>query len=1107
MKKICLLVLWLLVGSCFALPLSGAETLESSPWVGWRKAFQAYDQAEVYKNDRNYEQALVYYTRGRDYFAAIQRNFPNWNSKVVSARIELCEKSINDMRDRLGKGGSRSSRKNDNYSSDEPSKQSTERKRGKRSGSSDLPEKSSSRLYLEMQSEIDQYRVRLRKALSEIDSLQVKLRQSEAKVRDVESVLRENRLLQEKYSMLEMQLKELQSKTSGVDRERYEAQLLSLKQANDKALQRIAALESELKKKDQEYSESRLELAQERKKILDLTNETRRLQREIDLLRVRAAAADENKKLAFRIKELEVELDGKNKRIDQLLKLLSDSTSSGNAANKALSDEVKRLQAQVEQLRRNAALESELRRRISELTAAESELQKQLAAASENMRLRNIELQATRLSEEKLNKELAKSRQNYKTLQERAVVLQKEINDLTNRYNDLEQRYQDRIKSNSLEAEKLNAEKLALQKELAALKVQNNNNKAQLEKVTRQLAADEQLLKDSRKTIIDLTSKVQSSEIELAKMREVQKAYDELKAKFDTYNRAANSDIMTALNRIPGLEEAIRRYEKENQQLIRQLAELKQSQSDFSARFAAAVNRATAAEQKVLELEKRLLDAQRALKAAEEKIKNPTPDPATLKRAIAAEKKILELEKRLLEAQAQIKALERKQQPAVQQGVTSAEKRAAAAEQKALELEKRLLDALAQIKNWEQKYHTLEQTPDPATLKRAAAAEQKVLELEKRLLEARARVKTLQQKYQALVQASKSAVTQKNAQADPDKTAVEDNTPLKNAIVEPERIESFLADGRSAENRGNYEIAKWDYRQVLMRDPGNKTAALRLGFILCKEGNFADAVKLLAGTVDPLRSHEDLVHALARSYIGTRNYAAALKVLQSYKKRSKGRTNARMLLAEAVAWSRSGKNQQAEQAFRMVLKLDPDNAEAPYELALMLSADKNRQQEAGEFYRLAKANGVEIDSYLEEVLSGDNGAVSSRDFLLSNMREALEKDDMVSAVWYLDEAARVAKNDIEVELMRDVYLLLDNKHGQVIRRLQNSRNNRQKFLLALAYLKSGDRSKASALISTIPMMVKTALPAEVLKPYIKKSAASGDAKQRELYNALLKKLP
>ena len=864
---------------------------------------------------------------------------------------------------------------------------------------------------MEMQSEIDQYRTRLRKALAEIDALQIKLKQSEANVRDVESVLRENRLLQEKYSLLEMQFKELQNQTKGVDRERYEAQLVSLKQANEQALKRVIELENELKNKDREYAQSRAEVLKYRQSVLDLTNDIKRLQHEISVLKVRAAAADDKKKLEFRIKELEVELAGKNQRIDQLMKLLQESTSSGNAANKALSEEIKRLQDEVTQLRSNAALESELRRRISDLTAAESELQKQLAAAVENMRLRDIEIKALKMSEEKLKQKLEKSKLAYNSLQDKDLLLQKEIGDLQKRYADLERRYQDRIKSDSLAQEKFASEKLALQKEIASLRAQSADCQMQLKKLAEQQRDNEQLIRDSRQKVIDLTAKLQSAEIELAKMRKVQKAYDELKAKFEQINRAANSDVMTALNRIPGLEEAIRRYEKENQQLIRQLAELKQGMSSYAEKYADASQRAAAAAQ-----------------------------------------------------------------------------RAAAAEQKVRELEKSLRDARALAQN--------NQSAKPVPPVKQPKPPAKPVTPEK----PKPPVKPAPQE--------KPAPPVKPVEETVNLPVEEPIVPpVKPQVVEPERIEVFLADGSSAEKRGNYEIAKWDYRQVLMRDPDNAVAASRLGVISCKEGDFAAAVKLLKPVVDPRKSSEELVHSLVRSFIGTRNYPAALKLLQEYKARRNGRMNARMLLAEAVAWSRSGKNSQAEQAFKMVLQLEPDNSEAPYELALMLSADKNRLREAGEFYRLARANGVEIDSYLEEVLGGADGSASSRDFLLSNMREALEKYDLVSAAWYLAEADKMVKNDIEVELMRDVYLLLDNKHEQVVKRLANSRDDRQKFLLALAHARSGDTAEAAKVAKYIPSLVKTALPGEVLKSYIKKESAAGSAGQRAVYNTLLKKLP
>ena len=257
---------WLAIAFCAGAVFlaMGNETLESSPWVGWRQGFQAYDQAEMYKMDSNYDQALLAYSRARDYFAAIQRYFPEWNSKVVKARVELCENQIGAMRLKIEQAGRKplSERKAPEKSSRTPAARSgEERSKPAADTAGDMP---SSRLYLEMQSELDQYRRRLRKALSEIDDLQVKLRQSEARSRDTESLLKENRQLQEKYAMLELQFKDLQSKNSSFDQERYQAQLVNLKHTNEEALKQIKLLENELKNKDQEYAVSRNEVLKQR---------------------------------------------------------------------------------------------------------------------------------------------------------------------------------------------------------------------------------------------------------------------------------------------------------------------------------------------------------------------------------------------------------------------------------------------------------------------------------------------------------------------------------------------------------------------------------------------------------------------------------------------------------------------------------------------------------------------------------------------------------------------------------------------------------------------------------------------------------------------------
>lgn len=945
----------------------GADTLESSPWVGWRQGFQAYDQAEVYKMDGNYSKALDSYTRSRDYFAAIQRYFPEWNSKVVGERVKLCENQIAQMRmnleraERAGKTEPQKLKRNDSAYS-RPGRD-TESRTGTytSTASGEVP---SSRLYLEMQSELDQYRRRLRKALSEIDDLQVKLQQSEARSRDTESLLKENRSLQEKYDLLELQFKELQSKTSSFDQERYESQLVSLKHTNEEAMKQIKLLENELRNKDQDYAASRGEVLKHRNEVLTLTNEVRRLNREVEQLRSRAAEAGKIRALNERIAGLENELKSKELRIERLMKLLSQSANDGSTANTALNDEIKRLKGEVEQLRKSSGQESKLRRRISDLTAAESELQQQMAELTETLKQRNTELQALKNDDQIHRNKLEKSAREIRDLEGRCQALENEIKNMANRYSELEKRYQDRLRSDAANQEKLQQEKLQIEKKLNAAVSDLRKTSDELEKVRKEYAASENLLKESRGRLIELTAKLQSAEVELSKMNEVQKAYDEMKNRMEEFRKASNSDVLTALNRIPTLEETLRRSEKENKVLL--------DENDA--------------------LKKKLRQLEAAARTAAEQNKTLTYQLETLRKSGARE-------------------------------------------------------------------------PQTGTLPAAPPA----------------------------VEPTEPVVPVKV------ETAVEP--------VRTEQIENYLAEGRSARNRGNFEIAKWNFRQVLMRDPDNLEASALLGVLYYQEGRFDDAVELLTPVIVKINDDEAVINALARSLIALRKYDEALKVISELRTRRNGRASARMLLAEAVVWSRKGDNQKAEEFFKLVLELDGNNAEAPYELALMLSADPGRLQEAGEFYRLALANGVEQDSYLEEVLRSSNNSSTTCEFMLGNVREALLKNDMVSAAWYFEEAEKIDKDNFDVALMREVLALLNGQHDLVADRLKSCSDSRQKFLLALALLRSGKSAEAEAIIDRMPVMLKTALPDEVLKQFIRQHGKASPVGDRKVYVKLLKKLP
>ena len=941
MKKVIVLLLAVL----WSLPLILAEdTVESSPWVGWRKGYECYDKAGAFREDNDLKKALEYYTRSRDYFAAIKKHFPNWNQSVVEGRIRLCENEMKAVKAQLQSAQSSANTApqtpaprhynqgmppvHGNNSYEEPRRSAAGPERdyynrapGVYDNQRYSPQSNgygnyssggnSGRLYIEMQSEIDQYRQRLRNALAEIDSLQIKLRQSEARGRDIDGVLSDYRLLQEKYSMLEMQYKNARAAADGGNKERYERQLLSLKRAGDEAQKRIRQLEDEAVRKDEDYAISRQEVLKLRDDLQNYANEKRRLQRQLELQKNQLAASGGD--AAEKVKTLEQSIKYKDERIARLMEILNSNPGVGTSP--ASANEIKRLQGEVDALR-NAAVESaSLQRRINDLLAQEKSLKGQLAESTSLLDLRSKELRALRSSEIKLQQSLTKADSELNFLKMRTAELSRELEQSSSRYSDAVQHRTSRLAADAEHTGKLLNEKRAAEKDLIKAQQDLRSKSSEVEELRKELTAMQELVKSSRTAVIELKSKQHSSEIELKKLAEVQKAYDELKARFDLIERSSGSDVLKTLNRIPGLEESLRRYEKENRSLLGEIAALKKKVPQSSGK------------------------------------------------------------------------------------------------------------TLGDFRN-----------------------------------------------------------------------------------IEIEKVETLLEDARSAEARGNLEIAVWGYRQVLLRDAKNQTALVNLGNIALRRGKFSEGVELLGKAVAAAPADAKLLNAYVRCLIGTREYDKALSKIAEFKKANPKAVKADMLLTEAVAWSRSGKNSDAEKSFKAVLKLQPTNAEAAYELALMLSADEKRRREAGEYYVMAKNNGGAVDSYLEELLRSFSGPdLATRDFLLGNVKEALNKGDMAQSAWYLAEVKKLYPADKEYLFMQNMYDVL-NGDPAVVKVLQNAGDDRSRWLYALALRQTKEYDQAAAVLAKTGKLPSNAV-IEAVKKFAAVNPDKENKKAQQVTAALLEKLP
>ena len=899
-------ILWIGCLLCllhFASAPAGADDLASSPWVGWRKGYDCYDRAGAFRDGHEYDKALEMYEQSRRYYMAVQTNFPDWNKQVIAGRIKLCDEEIAALRKLSGRPAARP--RNIETPPERRSVPDTASSRGAgRAAAPDVAGKSG-RLYIEMQSELEQYRQRLRMALEEIDTLQVKLQQAETRGRDVDGLLRDYRLLQDKYTLLEVRYKDALARAAEPGREqaRLKDQLLELKARSDEAAARQRELEGELAKSARETALARQEAVRLREDAKKHANELKRMAREVELARIdKAVPAADEETWRKRIEALEKELTAKDQRLNRVMKLLAENSDSAAAP---LANELKTMQEELNALRSAAQSEEGLRRRATALTAEIEKLRGQLHRSEGALQTLRNEKTALEAAVQAGRNAAQVAHADLKLVRERTAKLETELKSVTGRYGELEKRYQDRVGADMLRRQELARANTTLTADLAVARAAEQQLRKDLEQCKH--AAEEHAARqeESRRTVMELKNRLLSGEIELRKMADLQKAYDELKHRFDLIRQTGNADVLAALNRIPGLEESLRRYEQENTALLKELKTLRENAAAAAAR--------------------------------ETGRKTPPNAPAPL----------------------------------------------------------------------------------PG---------------------------------------------------------------------ESEKLETLLAEARTAEARGNQEVAIWAYRQVLARRPEHGEAARRLGAVYLARGQFDEAFPLLEKAFRKMPDDPRVLDDLARAGIGRRDYAGALRLLQNFRREHGGRAEGFLLLTEALAWSRSGKADEAEKAFKAVLKLDPGNAEAAYELALMLSAAPERRKEAGEFYLLAKERGVAPDSYLEDVLKAVTG--SDRDtlaFLRQNALEALERRDWVSVDWYLAELEKLEAKDPELRRMRQMACILRNRPAAAVElgaQAGLDAADADRILLAAALLENGRREEAEQQLKRLPEQAVYPGAPEVLKKHL-----------------------
>ncbi|MDT8389410.1 MAG: hypothetical protein RRC34_02765 [Lentisphaeria bacterium] len=181
-----------------------------------------------------------------------------------------------------------------------------------------------------------------------------------------------------------------------------------------------------------------------------------------------------------------------------------------------------------------------------------------------------------------------------------------------------------------------------------------------------------------------------------------------------------------------------------------------------------------------------------------------------------------------------------------------------------------------------------------------------------------------------------------------------------------ERVTALLHKGVQAEKDGNPEAAAWNYQRALEYDPGQVIALRRLGALSLANGDTTAAIIYLnrAFYVDP--DNVDTLTQLGFAFM--RNEQADMAFSMLSRAVALDADSAATHTQLGVACSSLGWREAAEVQFRRALKQNQTYAEAAFNLALLLGADKtgDRMDDARKWYQTARDNGAEADQALDQ---------------------------------------------------------------------------------------------------------------------------------------------
>ena len=498
-----------------------------SPWDAWRMAYTTFEQGEEFRDKGEYTKAKSAFDKAMEYYRMVRSARPDWNQKVISERIADCERESKRMTAFLGPAA--------NAQSD--------------SGENSAVQQISS-------AENDSMRKELAEAKAELTELRRKNASRVNYETEIANLLRDQRILNERYSLLERRYRDAEAKLAAPDTKsvKLEEQLVTLRLQLDLARRESAAAQKQtaaaiaernrfrIEKRNSEnarlQAEKRYDLLSGQLELARSNNE--KLQRENDSGKKRVkelmtSLEQQRKSTATVSGELQA-LRGKyleklrssdagdevNSRLLDENKKLQDNVLSVRKKEQQLSAELRKTQRHIEQLR-NALAEEKQKNSLNagtvkSLQQSSGDLKKELELEKANSGILSRELQAVRSNANNNAAELKKLQQENSELKKRLKFREsEEFRNLT---------------AANAERKKLRDEITGLEQNLAALKtdIQIKDNKLKAHEHSFQEIQSENRKLHAEK--INYESRIKTLAGANANIRQLALQHDELKRNF-----------------------------------------------------------------------------------------------------------------------------------------------------------------------------------------------------------------------------------------------------------------------------------------------------------------------------------------------------------------------------------------------------------------------------------------------------------------------------------------------------------------------------------------------------------------------------------------------